>query len=76
MSAPVLRPYQLDVIATRSGFVYNYLKAILDAINTIVVADDAQVVEVYAKKKFSVAPKMIATIFPLGAASSNRRTSR
>jgi Holliday junction resolvase RusA-like endonuclease len=54
----------------------NYLKAILDAINTIVVADDAQVVEVYAKKKFSVAPKMIATIFPLDATPSNRRTSR
>jgi hypothetical protein len=38
-----------------------------------VVADDAQVVEVYAKKKFSVAPKMIATIFPLNATPSNRR---
>ena len=54
----------------------NYVKAILDAINTIVVADDAQVVEVYAKKKFSVAPKMIATIFPLDATPSNRRASR
>ena len=51
-------------------------KAFLDAISTIVVADDAQVVEVYAKKKFSVAPKMIATIFPLDATPSNRRTSR
>jgi Holliday junction resolvase RusA-like endonuclease len=54
----------------------NYLKAILDAINTIVAADDAQVVEVCAKKKFSVAPKMIATIFPLDATPSNRRASR
>jgi Holliday junction resolvase RusA-like endonuclease len=54
----------------------NYIKSALDAINTIVVADDAQVVEVYAKKKFGVAPKMVATIFPLDAASSNRRTSR
>jgi Holliday junction resolvase RusA-like endonuclease len=54
----------------------NYLKAILDAISTIVVADDAQVVEVYAKKKFGVAPKMIATIFPLDATPSNRRASR
>jgi Holliday junction resolvase RusA-like endonuclease len=53
----------------------NYVKAILDAVNTIVVADDAQVVEVYAKKKFSVAPKMVATIFPLNAASSNRKAS-
>jgi Holliday junction resolvase RusA-like endonuclease len=51
----------------------NFLKSTLDAINTIVIADDAQVVEVYAKKKFSVAPKMVATIFPLNAASSNRR---
>src|SRR6516165_11232701 len=54
----------------------NFLKAFLDAISTIVVADDAQVVEVYAKKKFSVAPKMIATIFPLDATPSNRRASR
>jgi Holliday junction resolvase RusA-like endonuclease len=51
----------------------NFLKAILDAINTIVVADDAQVVEVSATKKFGTAPKMVATIFPLDAASSNRR---
>src|SRR5260370_40793394 len=53
----------------------NFLKAILDTINTIVVADDAQVVEVYAKKKFSIPPKMVATIFPLNAASSNRKAS-
>jgi Holliday junction resolvase RusA-like endonuclease len=48
----------------------------LDAINSIVIADDSLAVEIHAKKKFSVAPKMIATIFPLSAASSNRRTSR
>jgi Holliday junction resolvase RusA-like endonuclease len=53
----------------------NYLKAILD-VNSIVVADDAQVVEVRATKRFGVAPKMIATIFPLDAAPSNRRASR
>jgi Holliday junction resolvase RusA-like endonuclease len=54
----------------------NYLKAILDAISTIVVADDAQVVEVHATKLFGVAPKMVATVFPLDAAPSNRRASR
>jgi Holliday junction resolvase RusA-like endonuclease len=54
----------------------NYIKSALDAINSIVVADDGQVVEIHAKKKFSVAPKMVATIFPLDAASSNRRASR
>ena len=50
----------------------NFLKTILDAINSIVIADDAQVVEVHATKKFGLAPKMLATIFPLDAAASNR----
>jgi Holliday junction resolvase RusA-like endonuclease len=54
----------------------NYLKAILDAINTIVIVDDAQVVDVCATKKFGIAPKMVATVFPLAAASSNRRARR
>jgi Holliday junction resolvase RusA-like endonuclease len=54
----------------------NYIKSALDAINSIVIADDGQIVEIHAEKKFSVAPKMIATIFPIDAASSNRRTSR
>jgi Holliday junction resolvase RusA-like endonuclease len=51
----------------------NYAKAILDAINGIVLVDDAQVVELRAVKKFGVAPKMVATVFPLAAACSNRR---
>jgi Holliday junction resolvase RusA-like endonuclease len=51
----------------------NYLKAILDAINSIVIADDAQVVEVFAKKKFGIAPKMLMTVYPLDAAASNRK---
>jgi Holliday junction resolvase RusA-like endonuclease len=51
----------------------NYLKAILDAINSIVVVDDAQIVDVCATKKFGIAPKMLATVFPLAAVSSNRR---
>jgi Holliday junction resolvase RusA-like endonuclease len=54
----------------------NYAKAILDALNGIVLVDDAQVVELRAVKKFGVAPKLIATIFPLAAACSNRRGSR
>jgi Holliday junction resolvase RusA-like endonuclease len=45
----------------------------LDAINSIVIADDSLAVEIHAKKKFGIAPKMVATIFPLNAASSNRR---
>jgi Holliday junction resolvase RusA-like endonuclease len=62
-----------DVRPTSRPDLDNFLKAILDAINTIVVADDAQIVEVCATKKFGIAPKMVATVFPLDAASSNRR---
>jgi Holliday junction resolvase RusA-like endonuclease len=53
----------------------NYAKGILDAINTIVVVDDAQVVDLHAVKRFGVAPKMVATIFPLEAMASNRRNA-
>jgi Holliday junction resolvase RusA-like endonuclease len=53
----------------------NYVKGILDAINTIVVVDDSQVVDLRAVKKFGVAPKLVATIFPIDAVASNRRPS-
>ena len=62
-----------DVRPTSRPDIDNFLKAILDAINGIVVADDSQVVETRATKKFGLAPKMLATIFPLDAASSNRK---
>lgn len=51
----------------------NYLKAACDALNGIVLADDAQIVESRAVKKFGTAPKLIVTIFPLDAACSNKR---
>jgi len=51
----------------------NYVKAILDAINTIVVADDSQIVELHAAKKFGVSPKLVATVFAVDAAASNRK---
>jgi Holliday junction resolvase RusA-like endonuclease len=54
----------------------NYAKASLDAISTIVIADDAQVVELLAIKQFGVSPKLTATIFPIDAAASNRRVRR
>jgi Holliday junction resolvase RusA-like endonuclease len=52
----------------------NYVKGISDAINTIVLVDDSQIVELHATKKFSLTPKMVATIFPLDAFASNRRS--
>ena len=50
----------------------NYIKSALDAINSIVIAEDSLAVEIHAKKKFGIAPKMVATIFPLNAASNRR----
>jgi Holliday junction resolvase RusA-like endonuclease len=62
-----------DIVPTSRPDVDNFLKAIFDAITNIVVVDDAQIVDVCATKKFSIAPKMVATVFPLAAVSSNRR---
>ena len=45
----------------------NLLKAALDAINGIVVADDAQVVEISARKIYGVNPKTIVTVAPLNS---------
>jgi Holliday junction resolvase RusA-like endonuclease len=46
----------------------NLLKAALDAINGIVVADDAQAVEIIARKVYGVNPKTIVTVAPLSGA--------
>lgn len=42
----------------------NLLKLAIDAINGICVDDDAQIVEISAKKVFGVNPKTVVTIFP------------
>jgi Holliday junction resolvase RusA-like endonuclease len=47
----------------------NFLKAALDAINGIVVIDDAQITEIAAKKIYGVSPKTIITITPLSGES-------
>jgi Holliday junction resolvase RusA-like endonuclease len=62
-----------NVRPTSRPDVDNYVKAVLDAINTIVIIDDSQVVDLHAVKRFGVAPKMVATIYPLDVAASNRR---
>jgi Holliday junction resolvase RusA-like endonuclease len=51
----------------------NFVKAALDAINSIVVVDDSQVVELHSVKRFGASPKMVATVFPIEAAGSNQR---
>jgi Holliday junction resolvase RusA-like endonuclease len=45
----------------------NYVKAALDAINTIVIVDDAQIVELRARKKYGE-PKLVLTVFPMNGA--------
>jgi Holliday junction resolvase RusA-like endonuclease len=47
----------------------NYQKAACDALNTICIIDDAQIVEVCARKRYCEQPKLVATIFPLEAKS-------
>jgi hypothetical protein len=50
------------------------VKTALDAINTIVVTDDALVVEMLARKRFSDQPKLVAIVTPLDATAANTRT--
>jgi len=61
-----------DVLPTCRPDVDNYVKAAIDSLNEIVVRDDSQIVEISARKRFSIAPKLVMTVFPLGAACSNR----
>jgi Holliday junction resolvase RusA-like endonuclease len=50
----------------------NFLKAALDAINNIVVVDDSLVVDLEARKKYGVQPRLVLTVYPLGAEPSQR----
>lgn len=52
----------------------NLLKSALDAINTVVIRDDAQITEFRAVKRYGLAPQLILTIYPIDATPSNRRT--
>jgi Holliday junction resolvase RusA-like endonuclease len=54
-----------DVLPISRPDLDNYLKAGLDSLNEIVLRDDSQVVEVTARKRYSVSPKLVMTIFPL-----------
>jgi Holliday junction resolvase RusA-like endonuclease len=54
----------------------NYIKTALDAINTIVVSDDALVVEIQARKRFSNQPKLTVTVISLDVTASNSRPTQ
>ena len=44
----------------------NYLKAILDSLNGVLFVDDRQVVEVYARKRYSNRPNIIFAMTEIG----------
>jgi Holliday junction resolvase RusA-like endonuclease len=54
----------------------NFLKAGMDAINGIVIADDSLIVQVIAEKKYGIDPKLVLRITPLAAAASNREPTQ
>ena len=64
-----------DIRPTTRPDVDNYVKAAADAISGIVVADDSQIVELEARKVYSIAPKLIVTVSTLPALGSNGRAA-
>ena len=42
----------------------NFLKAAIDAINGVIVVDDAQITTISARKIYGVSPKTVLTIHP------------
>ena len=57
-----------DLLPTSRPDIDNYIKSGLDSLNEIVVRDDSQIVEITARKQFSIAPKLAMTVFPLKVA--------
>jgi len=56
-----------DIRPTTKPDTDNYVKAGLDAINAIVIADDSLVVELTAIKRYAQVPQLTITIAPLSA---------
>src|SRR5215831_13785541 len=56
-----------DIRPTSRPDTDNYVKAALDAINAIVVADDSLVVDLVASKRYAPVPALTITITPLPA---------
>jgi Holliday junction resolvase RusA-like endonuclease len=53
----------------------NYVKAALDAINEIVVTDDALVVELAATKRYALVPQIAIMIVPLAALTAQGKAT-
>jgi Holliday junction resolvase RusA-like endonuclease len=53
----------------------NYVKAALDAVNAIVVADDSLVVDLVVTKKYAAVPALTVTVTPLPALTAQGRSA-
>jgi Holliday junction resolvase RusA-like endonuclease len=53
----------------------NYVKAALDAINAIAIADDSLVVELVATKRYARVPQLVITVTPLPASPAQGRAT-
>jgi Holliday junction resolvase RusA-like endonuclease len=64
-----------DIRPTARLDIENLAKSAIDAINGIVITDDALVVELDARKRFGVDPKTVLTVMPLAAQLANARAA-
>jgi Holliday junction resolvase RusA-like endonuclease len=62
-----------DIRPTTRPDADNYVKAALDAINAIVVADDSLVVDLVARKHYATVPALTIVITPLPALTAQGR---
>jgi Holliday junction resolvase RusA-like endonuclease len=61
-----------DIRPTTRPDLDNYVKGALDAINSIVVTNDSLVVELDARKRYGIQPKLVVTVIPLNAEPAKR----
>ena len=64
-----------DIRPTSRPDLDNFIKAAADAVSGIVVADNSLIVELDARKRYGSDPKVVLTIVPLPALSSNGRAA-
>ena len=64
-----------DIRPTSRPDTDNYIKAALDTINAIVVADDSLVVDLVAIKRYAPVPALTITVAPLPALTAQGKTS-
>jgi Holliday junction resolvase RusA-like endonuclease len=73
---PVPASWSSSVMPTTKPDLNNYLKSALDSINGIVISDDALIVQLEARKRYGVDPKLVLLITPLAALPANGRAAQ